>query len=50
MQYSNQLTQFDCSRFSGVKQTGEVPQPRANHLAATFANKYLIIFGGNNSS
>ena len=47
-QFSNQLLQFDGARFHPLRQRGQVPTPRAEHLSTTFGNKYLIIFGGHN--
>ena len=48
MQASNQLSHFDGSRFSTVRQTGHIPLPRGYHLSTTFGGKYLILFAGNN--
>jgi hypothetical protein len=47
---SNQLLQFDGARFTPQLQHGCLPSARSHPATATFAHKYLILFGGNDSS
>lgn len=46
--YSDQLLHFDGSRFTPLRQSGQRPPPRADHLSASFGAKYFIIFAGHN--
>lgn len=47
-QYSDELLHFEGTHFSSLKQRGQVPPARSDHLSISFANKYLIIFAGHN--
>ena len=49
-QYSDQLLHFNGARFTPLKQSGQVPPPRTDHLSVSFAGKYLIIFAGHNQT
>ncbi len=49
-QLSNHLLHFDGARFTPLPQLGSLPSPRSHPATATFAQKYLILFGGNDSS
>lgn len=44
--HTNQLLQFDGTKFLPLRQLGPLPSPRAHHAALTFGGKYLILFGG----
>ena len=48
-QHQNNLLHFDGNKFIHLKQHGSIPEPRADPLYTTFANKYLIFFAGHNS-